>query len=79
METSGMLGWAYQYALEHLFEGDKRRMALDLRMTEKTLDAAMMEESSAQSMLLFELLFGYMNARGISMDDLLARYLREKE
>jgi len=78
VEHEGMISWVYGYALEQLFAGDKRKMALGLRVSERTLDIAMNQVTSAQSMLLFELLFGYMNERGISMDNILTIYLKER-
>ena len=79
MDGCGMLSWAYMHALEHIFGGDIRRMALELRVNEAMLDAAMKDETSAQSMLVFEQLFGYMSAHGISMDSMLNQYLKERK
>lgn len=79
MNGCGMLSWAYGHALEHIFGGDLRRMALELRVNEAMLSAAMKDETSAQSMLVFEQLFSYMSAHGISMDNMLSQYLKERK
>lgn len=79
MNGCGMLSWAYRHALEHIFDGDIRKMALELRVNETTLGTAMNDETSAQSMLVFEQLFSYMSAHGISMDNMLRQYLMERK
>ena len=78
LDRTGMLSWAYRHALEQLFDGDMRRMTLELRINETTLNTAMEDETSAQSMLVFEQLFGYMRAHGFSMDSMLGQYLKER-
>ena len=79
MSNGGILHWIYQYALEHYFQNDSRRMALELRVTEKTLEAALSKEGSAESMLLFEQLMKYLHDNNLSMDNLLAMYGKQKE
>lgn len=79
MNNGGILHWIYQYALEHYFQKDARRMALELRVTEKTLDTALSKEGSAESMLLFEQLMKYFHDNKLSMDHLLTMYGEQKE
>ena len=74
MKSGGLLRWAYAYILKYYFSTDKKRMAIELRVTEKTLQTAMQDESSAESMLLFEQLMCYFMKHNISIDAVLAHY-----
>ena len=70
---------ALDLPMEHYFQNDSRRMALELRVTEKTLEAALSKEGSAESMLLFEQLMKYLHDNNLSMDNLLAMYGKQRE
>lgn len=74
MKPNGILNWLYQYMLEEYFSCDTRHMAIELRVTEKTLSSALKKTTSAESMLLFEQLMEYCLRKKISMDQILMQY-----
>lgn len=51
-------------------------MALQLRVSERTLEGAMDDEKPAEIALLFEQLLGYSVEHDICVDDILAEYKR---
>jgi len=78
MNSNSILSWLYHYSLEHLFLGDRRGMALALRVSERTLQNALDEEQSAEAALLFEQLLEYCVEKGICIDNILAKYKQQK-
>ena len=78
MRYEGLLLWAYEYALNHHFGNDIHRMAKEVQLPEDRLRKAMRDETSAESMCLFEALMGYFHEHGLSMDAVLALYIIEK-
>lgn len=78
MSHSGMMKWMYHYVLGEVFDSDVRNMAIELRVTEKTLQKALEQDNCAESMLLFEQLMHYCMEHSISMDAILALYTATK-
>lgn len=74
MPAKGILSWTYQYFLQVYFDSNKRKMALSLRVTEKTLTRALDQENSSESILLFDQLMQYCFSNGISIDLILRKY-----
>ena len=54
MNHNGLLQWIYAHILDEQMNSDPRQLALELRMTEKTIDSALHKEGSAEYTLLFE-------------------------
>lgn len=74
MNPNSILNWLYHYSLQHLFDNDRRGMALALRVSERTLQSALEEEQSSEAALLFEQLLQYCMENDIQVDDILAKY-----
>ncbi|MGM9590722.1 MAG: hypothetical protein ACI3V0_11225 [Faecousia sp.] len=79
MEFNGILSWAYHFFLCKQFGGDRRHMAIALRVSERTLQKAFDETQSPESALLFEQLMQYCVDNEISMDQILAQYRKQEE
>lgn len=74
MNPHSILNWLFYYMLEHEFDNNRREMALQLRVSECTLEGAMTDEKPAETALLFEQLLGYSIDHGVHVDDILAEY-----
>lgn len=61
----------YQHVLTDHMGNDPRSMAMELRMTEKTIDNALKNPCSEEYALLFEQLLSLCAERGISVDAIL--------
>jgi len=48
MNHNGLLQWIYTHILDEQMNSDPRQLALELRMTEKTIDSALHKEGSAE-------------------------------
>lgn len=76
MNPNSILNWFFYHMLEQQFSNDRREMALQLRVSERTLEGAMDDEKPAEIALLFEQLLGYSVEHDICVDDILAEYKR---
>ena len=54
MNHNGLLQWIYAHILEEQMNSDPRQLAIELRMTERTIEAALHKEGSGEYALLFE-------------------------
>lgn len=74
MNQNSILNWLFHYMLEHEFHGNRRDMALNLRVTETTLTHAMEDEETAETALLFEQLLAYTLEHDLCIDKILLKY-----
>ncbi|MBQ8962353.1 MAG: hypothetical protein IJ089_00950 [Clostridia bacterium] len=74
MNHNGLLQWIYAHILDEQMNSDPRQLALELRMTEKTIDSALHKEGSAEYTLLFEQLLSLCAKKQISVDQILRKY-----
>lgn len=77
MNQASILNWLYHHCLQHIFDNDKRNMALALRVSERTLQIALDEKRSSEAALLFEQLLHYCLDNNIQIDDILAKYKQQ--
>ncbi len=73
MVSKGILNWLFTYMLEHQFKNSRREMAIQLRVSERTLNHALNSEQ-AETALLFEQLLGYAMEHSIRIDSILDQY-----
>lgn len=75
MNPDSILNWLFFYVLEHQFMNDRREMALQLRVTERTLNKAIDEERTAETALLFEQILEYaLDHEELCIDKILKKY-----
>ena len=74
MEGMSMLQWLYKCVFEQHFHSDRRRFAVALRVSEKTLDSVYDPKRAAEATLLFEQIALYCAQNDISIDEILRSY-----
>lgn len=79
MKQPGILHWTYSYFLKQYFSMDKRSMALAMKVSENTLENALIRNYSAESVVLFEQLMQYCIEQNISIDSILRQYSKLKK
>ena len=79
MNHNGLLQWIFAKILDEHMNSDIRQLSIELRMTEKTIDAALHKEGSGEYTLLFEQLLSLCAERQISVDAILQQYIRKNE
>lgn len=75
MEHNSLLQWIYAHILDEHMNSDPKQLAIELRMTERTIDIALHKEGSAEYTLLFEQLLTLCAEKNISIDDILRHYI----
>ena len=79
MNHNGLLQWIYAHILVEQMNSDPRQLAIELRMTEKTIEAALHKEGSGEYALLFEQLLSLCAEKQISVDSILRQYINANE
>lgn len=74
MNQNSILNWLFHYMLVNEFAGNRREMALQLRVSERTLENALDDEKPAETALLFEQLLAYSLENDVCVDQILAEY-----
>ena len=77
MNDNKLLQHIYQHVLREHANSDARTLAIELRMTEPTIDKALRKKGSAGYALLFEQLLALCIDRKISVDSILQSYTGE--
>ena len=77
MNDNKLLQHIYQHVLREHANSDSRTLAIELRMTEPTIDKALRKKGSAEYALLFEQLLALCIDRKISVDSILHSYTGE--
>ena len=77
MNDNKLLQHIYQHVLRDHANSDSRALAIELRMTEPTIDKALRKKGSAEYALLFEQLLALCIDRKISVDSILQSYTGE--
>lgn len=75
MNHNGLLQCIFAHILTEHMNSDIRQLAIELRMTEKTIDAALQKEGSGEYTLLFEQLLSYCAEKHISVDAILQQHI----
>ena len=75
MEHNSLLQWIYAHILDEHMNSDPKQLAIELRMTERTIDIALHKEGSAEYTLLFEQLLTLCDEKKISIDGILRHYI----
>ena len=79
MNHNGLLQWIYAHILEEQMNSDPRQLAIELRMTERTIETALHKEGSGEYALLFEQLLSLCAEKQISVDSILRQYINANE
>ncbi len=74
MNPNSIMNGLFYHVLEQQFGNNRREMAVQLRVSERTLRNAMENEQAAEMALVFEQILRYSLEHGICMDGILAQY-----
>jgi len=78
MVYNGLLLKIYQFVLDEYMGSNPQKMAFELRMSERTLNAALCKERSPEYAVLFEQLLTYCARHYIGVDSVLREYNAER-
>ena len=79
MNDNKLLQHIYQHVLKEHANSDSRTLAIELRMTEQTIDKALRKKGSVEYALLFEQLLALCIDRKISVDSILRSYAGDND
>lgn len=79
MAKIGIQLWFNQYVYRETMQSDMRSMALELRISEKTVEKALRSEDAPETALVFRLCLRMMAFRNIDLNKVFMRYFNEEQ